>query len=73
VYAARDPEEKAMQRALLQPRLPRNTALACKALRRIHREDLLSVLVGGNAAGAKPPPKKGKTTGKTGRGAAPRR
>ena len=41
VYVPRDPEEKAMQRALLQFRDPRNAALCRKALRLCGRDDLI--------------------------------
>lgn len=41
VYVAKDPEEKAMQRALLQYFEPRNYKLVRKALRLAKREDLI--------------------------------
>lgn len=41
VYVARDPEEKAMQRALLQFGNPKNRGLVLKALRQAGREDLI--------------------------------
>ena len=41
VYVARDPHEKAMQRALIQYRDPKNWALVHEALVRCHREDLI--------------------------------
>lgn len=41
VYVARSPEEKAMQRALMQYRAPRNQPLVRKALRLAGREDLI--------------------------------
>ena len=41
VYVARDPHEKAMQRALIQYRDPKNYALVYEALVRCHREDLI--------------------------------
>ena len=41
VYVARDPHEKAMQRALIQYRDPKNYALVFEALTRCHREDLI--------------------------------
>lgn len=41
VYTARDPEEKQMQRALLHFNKPENAALVRKALRKLHREDLI--------------------------------
>ena len=41
VYVARDPYEKAMQRALLQYTNPKNARLVREALRFCHREDLI--------------------------------
>ena len=41
VYVARDPEEKRMQRAMLHFNKPENASLVRKALRQIHREDLI--------------------------------
>ena len=41
VYVPRDPEEKAMQRALMQYFQPQNQALVIKALKKIGREDLI--------------------------------
>ena len=41
VYVARDPHEKAMQRALIQYRDPKNYALVHEALVLCHREDLI--------------------------------
>ena len=41
VYCARDPHEKAMQRALIQYRDPKNRELVMEALRRAHRTDLI--------------------------------
>lgn len=41
VYVARDAEEKAMQRALMQYFMPNYAPLARKALKRAHREDLI--------------------------------
>lgn len=55
VYVAKDPEEKAMQRALLQYYEPRNTAKVRKALTLVHREDLIPALCGGRAAGTRTP------------------
>ena len=43
VYVAKDPHEKAMQRALIQYRDPKNYALVHEALTRCHREDLIGV------------------------------
>jgi uncharacterized radical SAM protein YgiQ len=41
VYVPRDPHEKAMQRALIQYRLPENRELVVEALRKAGREDLI--------------------------------
>ena len=41
VYVAKNEEEKAMQRALLQWKLPKNRALVIKALKLAGREDLI--------------------------------
>jgi len=41
VYVAREPEEKAMQRALLQYKNPQNKRLVLKALRLAGRQDLI--------------------------------
>lgn len=41
VYVCRNPHEKAMQRALIQYRNPKNHALVCEALRAAKREDLI--------------------------------
>lgn len=41
VYVPKTPEEKAMQRALMQYRNPRNAKLVRKALHLAHREDLI--------------------------------
>ena len=41
VYVARDPHEKAMQRALLQWKNPKNRQLVLEALRKAGREDLI--------------------------------
>ncbi|WP_026670232.1 YgiQ family radical SAM protein [Butyrivibrio sp. AE3006] len=41
VYVAKDPHEKAMQRALIQYRRPENYELVKEALLREHREDLI--------------------------------
>ena len=41
VYVPRTPHEKAMQRALLQPRDPKNRTLVREALQKVHRTDLL--------------------------------
>lgn len=41
IYVSTDPEEKRMQRALLQWKRPENAALVRKALRLCHREELI--------------------------------
>ncbi len=41
VYVASNPHEKAMQRALIQYRDPKNYDLVAEALKRTHREDLI--------------------------------
>ena len=41
VYVARDPKEKAMQRALLQWKRPEKRALVIQALKAAGREDLI--------------------------------
>ncbi len=41
VYVPRSPHEKAIQRALIQYRNPKNRALVKKALKLAHREDLI--------------------------------
>jgi len=41
VYVPKNPHEKAMQRALMQYRLPQNYDLVSEALRKAHREDLI--------------------------------
>ena len=46
VYVAKTPEEKAMQRALLQYYEPKNTPRVRKALQLAHREDLIPLLCG---------------------------
>ena len=47
VYVPRDPQEKAMQRALLQYNDPKNARLIREALRKCGREDLTGKLLGG--------------------------
>ncbi len=46
IYVAKDPKEKAMQRALLQYYLPKNAQVVLQALKMVHREDLIPVLLG---------------------------
>jgi hypothetical protein len=41
VYVCRNPHEKAMQRALIQYRNPKNYELVVEALKLAHREDLI--------------------------------
>ncbi len=68
VYVARDPEEKRMQRALLQWRRPENRGTVREALRKAGREDLIGYgpdcLVpperGAKAAAPSPAPEKAK-------------
>ena len=62
VYVAKDREEKAMQRALLQYYEPRNAQRVRKALVLTHREDLIPLLL----PGAKPAPKQGASAVKKG-------
>ncbi|MDO5601257.1 MAG: YgiQ family radical SAM protein [Oscillospiraceae bacterium] len=50
VYVAKDPEEKAMQRALLQYYEPKNRERVRRALRLTHREDLIPKLTPGGTA-----------------------
>lgn len=45
VYVAKESKEKSMQRALLQYYNPKNTQTVIEALRQVHREDLMSLLV----------------------------
>ncbi len=69
VYVARAPEEKAMQRALMQFRAPRNQPLVRKALRLAGREDLIgygrACLVPPESE-HRPAPRTQRDTGKTG-------
>lgn len=58
VYVATDPHEKAMQRALIQFRDPKNHALVREALRKAHRFDLI-----GYGPECLVPPEKGKGGG----------
>ncbi|HHY52061.1 MAG TPA: DUF3362 domain-containing protein, partial [Clostridiales bacterium] len=71
VYVAKNPEEKAMQRALLQYWRPENRALVIKALRRAGRADLIGsgpdCLVPGNS----PSPRPSKATGSKPKGKRP--
>jgi hypothetical protein len=41
VYVATNPHEKAMQRALIQYRNPKNYDLVCEALQKAGRQDLI--------------------------------
>ena len=64
VYVARDPHEKAMQRALIQYRKPENYKLVKEALRKAGREDLIGY---GPKCLIRPvPPKPGTGDKKTG-------
>ena len=65
VYVPTDPHEKAMQRALIQYRDPKNYALVKEALLKAHREDLIGSgpkclirAVPPKTGGRTPPPKK---------------
>ena len=65
VYVPTDPHEKAMQRALIQYRNPKNYYLVKEALIKAHREDLIGSgpkclirAVPPRAGGTTPPPKK---------------
>jgi hypothetical protein len=53
VYVAKDPKDKAMQRALLQYFLPQNRGLVVTALKKLKREDLIGY---GKEALIKPQP-----------------
>ena len=75
VYVPTDPHEKAMQRALIQYRNPKNYYLVREALMKAHREDLIGsgpkCLIravpprqGKTPPPPKPPVKKGKPAGK---------
>ena len=46
VYVAKTSQEKATQRALLQYYNPKNSAVVREALKQVHREDLIPILVG---------------------------
>ena len=68
VYVPRDPHEKAMQRALIQYRNPKNYYLVREALLSAHREDLIGSgpkclirAVPPRAGGHNPPPPKKRT------------
>ena len=54
VYVARDPHEKAMQRALIQYRKPENHKLVKEALRRAGREDLIGYGPSASSAPCRP-------------------
>ncbi len=70
VYVARSPEEKAMQRALLQYYLPENAPRVRKALQLAHREDLIPLLCGARAV---EPARGDRHSGEQPRGKGPRR
>ena len=66
VYVAKDPHEKAMQRALIQYRDPKNYALVYEALTLCHREDLIGtgpkcLIRPRKNGGAKPQAAKGRS------------
>ena len=73
VYCPTNPHEKAMQRALIQYRDPKNRALVIEALRKAGREDLIGYgpkcLVRPEGAGSGPGKGRGKNASKSGRGA----
>ncbi|MCD8145138.1 MAG: YgiQ family radical SAM protein [Oscillospiraceae bacterium] len=75
VYVARDPHEKAMQRALLQWKNPKNRSLIREALRKAGRTDLIGYgpqcLI--RPDGPAPWEKKGKAPAKSPQGKAPRK
>ena len=56
VYVARDPHEKAMQRALLQYMNPKNADLVRAALRKAGRQDLIGYQRGALIRPEGPPP-----------------
>ena len=65
VYVAKDPHEKAMQRALIQYRDPKNYALVHEALTLCHREDLIGtgpkcLIRPRRNSAPKPKPRRGK-------------
>jgi hypothetical protein len=71
VYVPTDPHEKAMQRALIQYRNPKNYYLVREALLKAHREDLIGSgpkclirAVPPRATTSAPPPKKPAAPGK---------
>ena len=63
IYVARDPHEKAMQRALIQYRKPENYKLVREALKRAGREDLIGY--GKNCLIRPVPPRPGKRNAAT--------
>ena len=65
VYVARDPHEKAMQRALIQYRKPENYKLVREALEKAGRTDLIGY---GKNCLIRPVPPHGESGGKKGRG-----
>jgi len=64
VYVARDPHEKAMQRALLQYMNPKNADLVRAALRKAGRQDLIGYQRGALIRPEGPPPDKKKPNNK---------
>ena len=71
VYVPKTPHEKAMQRALMQYRMPQNYLLVQEALKKAHREDLIGFdkhclikprQMGADKRYGKPAGGKGKTT-----------
>ena len=62
VFVEKNPEGKAMQRALLQYYDPRNAEKVVKALHKTHREDLIPLLVPGYKPKVQPQSTKRRTT-----------
>lgn len=63
VYVAKTPEEKAMQRALLQYYEPKNAARVRRALELAHREDLIGTLCPGRPPQQKAAPRRSLRAG----------
>jgi hypothetical protein len=76
VFVADDPQEKRLQRALLQCNRPENAALVREALRKVGREDLIgfapSCLVRPEGAGRPAADKKGGKRGEKAAAPAPK-
>ena len=63
VYVAKTPEEKAVQRALLQYYEPKNAARVRRALELAHREDLIGTLCPGRPPQQKAAPRRSLRAG----------